>query len=94
MSKTAADGEAGGHPRKGRKAWRGPRVRVSEGRGDMPLIAPVKEAEEGLTGGADGAEGADSEVHDPEVGRKGHGVGTLEAVLVTARVTDDGNVGG
>ena len=49
MSKTAADGEAGGHPRKGRKAWRGRRVRVSEGRGDMPLIAPVKEAEEGLT---------------------------------------------
>ena len=49
----------------------------------MPLIAPVKEAEEGLTGGADGAEGADSEVNDSEVGRKGHGVGTLEAVLVT-----------
>ena len=97
MSKTAADGEAGGHPRKGRKAWRGPRVRVSEGReGTCPcvLIALVKEAEEGMTGGADGAEGADSEVHDSEVGRKGHGVITLEAVLVTARVTDDVDVGG
>jgi hypothetical protein len=94
VGETAADGKADSHPREGRKAWRGPRECVGEGGGDVALGALAEEAKEGLPRGSDGAKGADGKVDDAEVGREGHGVGALEAVLVATRRVDDGDVGG